>query len=162
MARFNTKEIINASPELMSEMAGRIQDGFQKEGYQVSVETLSSGGYDISITKGGLFKAVLGMRTALKVTLLPMGSEISFEAGVGIWEQQAIPTMISLLVFWPVILAQISGLVEQAELDDKALALAKSAILVESVSDVRRFCPYCGAPHAEGAQTCEKCGRIID
>lgn len=162
MARFNIKEILNASPELMSEMAGCIQDGFQKEGYQVSVEALSNGGYDISITKGGLFKAVLGMKTALKVTLLPQGSEVSFEAGVGIWKQQAVPTIISMLVFWPVILTQICGLVEQAELDDKALALAKSVIPVESVPEKKTFCPYCGARNAEEAQTCKECGRSID
>ena len=55
--------------------------------------------HDISITKGGLFKAVLGMKTALKVTLLPQGTEVSFEAGVGIWKQQAVPTIISMLIF---------------------------------------------------------------
>jgi hypothetical protein len=162
MARFNIKEILNASPELMSEMAGCIQDGFQKEGYQVSVEALSNGGYDISITKGGLFKAVLGMKTALKVTLLPQGTGVSFEAGVGIWKQQAVPTIISMLVFWPVILTQLCGLVEQAELDDKALALAKSVIPVEAVPEKKTFCPYCGARNAEEAQTCKECGRSID
>lgn len=162
MARFNIKEILNASPELMSEMAGCIQDGFQKEGYQVSVEALSNGGYDISITKGGLFKAVLGMKTALKVTLLPQGTGVSFEAGVGIWKQQAVPTIISMLVFWPVILTQLCGLVEQAELDDKALAMAKSVMATISVPDVKLYCPYCGAPHSESTKACPECGRLID
>ena len=162
MAKFNTKEILSASPELIPQMALRIQEGFQKDGYQVLVEELGWGGCDISITKGGMFKAVLGMKTALKVTLLPCGNEISFEAGVGICGQQAIPTIISMFVFWPVILTQICGLVEQAELDDKALAMAKSVMATVSVPDVKLYCPYCGAPHSESTKACPECGRLID
>mgnify|MGYP003301652503 CR=1 FL=1 len=106
-------------------IANRIQEEFLNDGYEVAMDALSSGGYDISITKGGVFKAVLGMKTALKVTLLPQGSNIHFEAGVGIWGQQAIPTVISMLFFWPVLITQILGMVEQSKLDDKALDIAK-------------------------------------
>ena len=97
MATFNTKKILYGSTSLIPTIANRIQEEFQNDGYEVTMDTLSSGGYDISITKGGVFKAVLGMKTALKVTLLPQGSNIHFEAGVGIWGQQAIPTVISML-----------------------------------------------------------------
>ena len=37
---------------------------------------LISGGYDISITKGNMFKAVLGMKTALKVHIYPANEQI--------------------------------------------------------------------------------------
>ena len=124
MAAFNTNKTLNGSVSLIPEIANRIENDFIREGYEVQKIALSSGGYDISITKGGLFKAVLGMKTALKVTLLPQGGNIYFEAGVGIWGQQAIPTVISMLFFWPVLITQIWGIVEQASLDDKALALA--------------------------------------
>ena len=162
MAKFNTKEILCASPELIPEMALRIQEGFQKDGFQVSMDSLGGCGCDISITKGGLFKAVIGMKTALKVTLLPRGSEISFEASVGIWEQQAIPTMISMLVFWPVILTQIYGLVKQAKLDEKALELAKSVMPSAPVSDTMVFCPYCGTSNPASAQVCTECRKLSD
>lgn len=99
MAAFNTNKTLNGSVSLIPEIANRIENDFIREGYEVQKIALSSGGYDISITKGGLFKAVLGMKTALKVTLLPQGGNIYFEAGVGIWGQQAIPTVISMLFF---------------------------------------------------------------
>lgn len=128
MATFNTKQVLYGSVPLIPTIADRIREEFQNEGYEVAMDALSSGGYDISITKGGLFKAVLGMKTALKVTLMPQGGNINFEAGVGIWGQQAIPTIISMLFFWPVILTQMWGLIEQSKLDDKALSIAQSVI----------------------------------
>ena len=85
MATFNTKKILLGSASLIPAIATRIQEEFQKDGYEVAMDALSSGGYDISITKGGVFKAVLGMKTALKVTLLPQDGNINFEAGIGIW-----------------------------------------------------------------------------
>ena len=118
MATFSTKKILYGSTSLIPTIANRIQEKFLNDGYEVAMDALSSGGYDISITKGGVFKAVLGMKTALKVTLLPQGSNIYFEAGVGIWGQQAIPTVISMLFFWPVLITQIWGMVEQSKLDD--------------------------------------------
>ena len=87
MDNFNTKRILHGAPSLIPEIARKIEEYFKNDGYDVSSTSLSSGGCDISITKGGLFKAVLGMRTALTVTLLPIGGNISLEAGVGIWGQ---------------------------------------------------------------------------
>lgn len=128
MATFNTKQTLYASPSLIPDIAERIKEDFLRDGFEVSTDALSSGGYDISITKGGTFKAVLGMKTALKVTLLPLGGNINFEAGVGIWGQQAIPTIISMFFFWPVLLTQMWGMIEQSQLDDKALSIAQSVI----------------------------------
>ena len=170
MATFNTKKILYGSTSLIPTIANRIQEEFQNEGYEVAMDALSSGGYDISITKGGVFKAVLGMKTALKVTLLPLGSNISFEAGVGIWGQQAIPTVISMLFFWPVLITQIWGMVEQSKLDDKALELAQDTIMMNnnngaahtnSNSNGSKFCTGCGTQNAESANLCSGCGRPL-
>ena len=166
MAAFNTKQILHGSASAIPTIANRIQEEFQKEGYEVAMDALSSGGYDISITKGGTFKAVLGMKTALKVTLLPIGNDIQFEAGVGIWGQQAIPTVISMLFFWPVILTQIWGLIEQSQLDDKALEIAKAAATTSidysttytASSNESKFCTSCGTKNIESARFCCGCG----
>ena len=134
MGTFSTKKTLYGSPSLIPQMAVRIQNEFQDEGFKVKADSLSGNGYDISITKGGMFKAVLGMKTALKVTLLPQNSNIRFEANVGIWGQQAIPTVISMLFFWPVLITQIWGMVEQSKLDDKALAIAQDVIIMNGGS----------------------------
>ena len=168
MGTFSTKKILYGSTSLIPTIANRIQEEFQRDGYEVAMDALSSGGYDISITKGGLFKAVLGMKTALKVTLLPQGSSIHFEAGVGIWGQQAIPTVISMLFFWPVLLTQIWGMVEQSKLDDKALEIAKDVIYMNSNSGATsagpsgsKFCTNCGTQNPTSANFCSGCGRPL-
>ena len=168
MATFNTKKILYGSTSLIPTIANRIQEEFQNEGYEVAMDALSSGGYDISITKGGVFKAVLGMKTALKVTLLPQGSNINFEAGVGIWGQQAIPTVISMLFFWPVLITQIWGMVEQSKLDDKALEIAQDTIMMNNNNSAAptnsnggKFCTGCGTQNAESANFCSGCGRSL-
>ena len=155
MATFSTKKTLYGSTSLIPTIANRIQEEFQNDGYEVSMDALSSGGYDISITKGGVFKAVLGMKTALKVTLLPQDNNIHFEAGVGIWGQQAIPTVISMLFFWPVLLTQIWGMIEQSKLDDKALEIAKDVICMNN---------HVGSPHSDnngGVKFCTKCGASV-
>ena len=166
MATFNTKKILYGSSTLIPAIASRIQEEFRKDGYEVTMDALSSGGYDISITKGGVFKAVLGMKTALKVTLLPQDNTINFEAGVGIWGQQAIPTIISMLFFWPVLITQIWGMVEQSKLDDKALKIAQDVIDTNSHVGTATaganagsiFCTNCGASVSEQAKFCPNCG----
>ena len=166
MATFSTKKILYGSTSLIPTIANRIQEEFQNDGYEVAMDALSSGGYDISITKGGVFKAVLGMKTALKVTLLPQCSNIHFEAGVGIWGQQAIPTVISMLFFWPVLLTQLWGLVQQSKLDDKVLCIAEDIVYknngVKSTGSTSgKFCTGCGAKNIESANFCCGCGRQL-
>ena len=166
MATFSTKKTLYGSTLLIPTIANRIQEEFQNDGYEVSMDALSSGGYDISITKGGVFKAVLGMKTALKVTLLPQDNNIHFEAGIGIWGQQAIPTVISMLFFWPVLITQIWGMVEQSKLDDKALEIAQDVICKNNHegsphsdnNGVGKFCTNCGASVSEQAKFCPECG----
>ena len=170
MASFNTKTTLYGSPSLIPDIANRIQAQFQCEGYEVSMDLLSSGGYDISITKGGIFKAVMGMKTALKVTLLPQGGNIYFEAGIGIWGQQAIPTVISMLFFWPVLITQIWGMVQQSKLDDKVLEIAKDVINASryvsstvTTSNVggSKFCTNCGTKNTESSKFCCGCGKPL-
>ena len=168
MATFSTKKILYGSTSLIPTIANRIQEEFQKDGYEVAMDALSSGGYDISITKGGVFKAILGMKTALKVTLLPQGSNINFEAGVGIWGQQAIPTVISMLFFSPVLITQIWGMVNQSKLDDKALDIAMDVVYTNNNSSTGsatsndcKFCTSCGKKNAEHANYCCGCGKPL-
>ena len=168
MATFCTKKILYGSASLIPAIADRIQEEFKNEGFNVSIDTLSSGGCDISITKGGLFKAVLGMKTALKVSLLPRENNIYFETGVGIWGQQVIPTVISMLFFWPVLITQIWGIIEQSKLDDKALEIAKDVIYMNNNNSNDyaspngiKFCTNCGTKNTESANFCSGCGKQL-
>ena len=169
MGTFNTKRLLYGSTSLIPTIASRIQMEFQSEGYEVTMDALSSGGYDISITKGGAFKAILGMKTALKVTLLPQGNAISFDAGVGIFGKQIVPTLIMWYVAWPVLLTQIWGLVQQSNLDDKALKIAEDTVYRNgnvsagpaTTSNDHKFCTMCGTKNIESAKFCCGCGKPL-
>lgn len=167
MGTFNTRAVLNGDSSLIPAMADRICQVFAADGYDVKREDLISGGTDISVAKGNMFKAALGMKTALKITLIPMGNGISFDAGVGIFGQQAIPTIIMWFFAWPVLITQIWGLVQQAQLDDKALAAAQ-AVIDEAAAGTysyggyastgAKFCTNCGAQVPVDARFCPKCG----
>ena len=165
MATFSTQKILNGSPALIPAITEELTAKFRTDGYEVAVDNLSSGGCDISITKGGLFKAVLGMKTALKVTLLPQGSNIHFEAGVGIWGQQAIPTIISMFFLWPVLLTQIWGIVQQSKLDDEALSIAEEVVCQSQTTTPTAteniFCTHCGTSNPASAHFCCGCGKPL-
>ena len=165
MGTFNTHKIISADVSLIPSMANKITDHFKREGYQSDVKVSDLGTYDISLTKGGMFKAVLGLKTALKITLKPEANGVSFDAGIGIFGQQLIPALIMYFVAWPVLLTQLWGMVQQANLDDTALILAESVVpLASSASKVLEptsissFCPNCGGKHDAGMRFCSNCG----
>lgn len=179
MGAFNTKTTLNGNPSLIPAIADRICQTFAGEGYEIHRDNLMSGGVDISVTKGGVFKAIVGMKTALKITLIPQYNSIAFEAGVGIFGQQALPTVISMLFFWPVLLTQIWGLIQQSNLDDMALAAAQSVINESSVGGYYaggtsggstpppfpgscKFCTQCGAKLPDNARFCSNCGAPLN
>ena len=103
------------------------------------------------------------MKSALKINLLPQHETILFDAGVGIWGQQAIPTAISLFVFWPVLLTQIWGAIQQANLDDKALAIINEVVSttpmpIAEEETTMKFCTACGHRNSSDARFCCECG----
>lgn len=165
MGAYNKKKLLAAHPSQINAIAEAIQTDFVRDGFEVNIDTLMSGGKDISITKGNLFKAVLGMRSALKITLMPQIDGVLFDANVGIYGQQAIPTIISMLFFWPVLITQIWGLVEQSSLDDRALALAEQAIATDSAASQRvgsqKFCTSCGVKVDGASKFCSNCGTML-
>lgn len=168
MGTFNTHKIINAEPSLIPAMANKITEHFKSQGYEVDSQVSDLGTYDISLTKGGMFKAVLGLKTALKVTLKPEADRVSFDAGIGIFGQQLIPALIMYFVAWPVLLTQLWGMVQQANLDDTALLLAESVIpcahsacKVVHPTEISAFCPHCGVKHEAGMKFCSHCGGMM-
>lgn len=169
MGTFNTHKIINAEPSLIPAMSDKITEHFKSQGYEVDVQVSDLGTYDISLTKGGVFKAVLGLKTALKVTLKPESDRVSFDAGIGIFGQQLIPTLVMYFVAWPVLLTQLWGMVQQSNLDDTALMLAESVIpagrpVYKNTEPARAssFCSECGGKLDDLMKFCPNCGAKIN
>lgn len=168
MGTFKSTKTFFASPSLIPVIAQNIVTTFYDEGYQVQSDNLLSGGYDISITKGGTFKAILGMKTALKVNILSNGNCIQINAGVGIFGQQAIPTVISMLLFWPILITQVSGMISQAKMDDRVMEIANDTIARETYQNGNnpsktkgKFCTKCGKGNEADAAFCSGCGNKL-
>ena len=128
MGAFTTKKTLYGNATQIPSVAEKIRKAFVAEGYEVRVDNPDRG-QEIYITKGGLFKAALGLRSALKVIMKPSrDGNINFEAGVSVLKQQFVPTVITMCFFSPVVIAQIWGMIKQSKLDEKAVAIAERAL----------------------------------
>ena len=89
------------------------------------------------------------MKSALKVSLIPKDNAIAFEAGIGIFGQQAIPTII-LCYSSGRYLSRKFGDSTTVKLDDKALEIAEGAKNQDSFTTLNLdingmvFCTNCG------------------
>lgn len=125
MGAFTTKKTLYGDTARIPQVAEKIRQAFVNECYEVRIENPATG-EKIYISKGGLFKAALGLRTALEITMKPDNAgNIAFEAGISVVKQQLVPTLITMFVFSPVVIVQVWGMVKQSKLDEKALAIAE-------------------------------------
>ena len=128
MGAFTTKKTLYGNASQIPVVAEQIRQAFAADGYEVRIDNTAKG-QEIYITKGGFIKAALGLRSALKITMKPSrNGNIDFEAGVSIFKQQFVPTVITMCFFSPVVVAQIWGMIKQSKLDEKAVAIAEQAL----------------------------------
>ena len=128
MGAFTTKKTLYGNASQIPAVAEQIRQSFATDGYEVRIDNPANG-QEIYITKGGFVKAAIGLRSALKVTIKPTrDGNINFEAGVSIFKQQFVPTVITMCFFSPVVIAQIWGMIKQSKLDEKAVLVAERAL----------------------------------
>jgi len=171
MSLFQSSRFIPLRVADFSPAAADVINHFRALGYEVAGTPLLSGAWHISLSKGGMFKAVLGMKTALNIDIQPSSTGTLVTAGVGIFGQQAIPTAITMLLFWPVLIPQIWGLIQQAHLDDEAVALVEQRLAAYGApagaaagalpAETTRFCVACGAANPADARFCPHCGAKV-
>lgn len=164
MAAFSSTRYFSVSPNLIQPIADDVARQLRADGYEVKICNLLADSLQISLSKGGMFKKVLGLQTALNLVLSNEGDSIKAVASVGIFGQQVIPAMIMLFITWPVILTQIVGLVKQSQLDDHVMDLIQSSITqlaakanLKNIAESGAFCPNCGA-RISGGRFCSECG----
>lgn len=183
MGAFKSEKMLYGDPKYISDIGNAICESFKQDGFDVEIEELVSGGVDISLSKGNMFKAIIGMKSALKVNIVPTDGNIFIKAGVGIFGQQAVPSILALAVFWPLIITQVWGMVRQSKLDDKAIEIAEAELAslqcmelqntkeytavpenlkVISTQEIKknsvRFCTSCGTKIEDDSPICPKCG----
>ena len=132
MGTFSSSRTVPYQVEDLSAVARDVMRHFEQQGFEVSETHIPAGGVQVSIRKGGTFKAVIGLRSALNIKIQPVANGTKLEAGVGIFGQQAIPTAITLLVFWPVVVAQAWNMAQESKLDEEALGVAEESLRAHS------------------------------
>jgi len=132
MGTFNSTKTFPYDVEDLAPVAQDVMRHFENQDYEVTETNIPAGGVQVSIRRGGTFKAIIGMKTALNIKIEPVANGTTVEAGVGIFGQQAIPTAITLLVFWPVLIAQVWNMAQEAKLDEEALRVAEESLKAHS------------------------------
>lgn len=129
MGPFKSKKVIYGSPSRIPYIAEEIRKSFTADRYEVRIVDPSLGN-EIYITKGGMFKVALGLRSAMKVTMIPSRRDgyIDFEASISIVKQLLMPTLITECMLSPVVIAQIWSTIRQYKLDEKALEVAENVV----------------------------------
>lgn len=117
MGLFKTTKLFCNVAAHTDAVANSLISSMRYDGYEVDGVKLPSGDWDISVKKGDLFKAVLGLQTALKITISPTSPHVYVKAGVGIFGQQVIPTILTVCVWWPFAIPQIWGMIKQSKMD---------------------------------------------
>src|SRR5918997_2649861 len=132
MGTFNSTKTFPYSVEDIAPVAKDVMDHFADQDFEVTETNIPTGGVQVSIRRGGIFKAIIGMKTALNIKIEPVANGTTLEAGGGGFGQQAVPTAITLLVFWPVIIAQVWNMAQEAKLDEEAMGVAEESLKAHS------------------------------
>jgi hypothetical protein len=165
MGTFNTSRFISTELTNLSPVMSDVGNHFTALGYTVQADSVASG-YLISLSRGGTFKSVLGMKTSLNVDIGRASGGYMVSAGVGIFGQQAVPSVISMFIAWPVLITQITGLVQQSKLDDEALKVVEESIRRHEERGAQTsengagtvFCTACGFRLPADSKFCSQCG----
>lgn len=159
MGMFETVKFVPVIAGEMSAVASDTIEHFRAKGFDVKEERAITGGYNISLSKGNLFKSVLGMKTALNIEIDPSANGTKIKAGIGIFGQQAIPSIITAFIAWPVLIAQIWGMVQQSKLDDECVRIIEESLYRHALNMTNNFNTY----NASGETAfCTECGYKLE
>lgn len=170
MALTDSSRIYSTRVRNVDEIMSYCKEYFERKEYSVTTERTLDGGF-ISLTKGGIFQSIAGMKTGLNITLSQMPGSITASMKIGLFGKQMIPAAIAMLVFWPILIPQIYGLVQQNKLDQEAYGVIEAAIRMQEDTEMKKyatnapehamFCVACGAAIPADADFCVSCGKRV-
>src|ERR671910_308365 len=99
MGTFNSTKTFPYSVEDVAPVAQDVMDHFRGQDFEVTETNIPTGGVQVSIRKGGTFKAIIGMKTALNIKIEPVANGTTVDAGAGSLRPRTIPTALTVLVF---------------------------------------------------------------
>lgn len=161
MGTFTSSKTFIAGQEFIPHACRKIKEVFEADGFEYAVKSESYDKTVITVTKGNLVKQVVGLKQGLEISFSHSGGEILAEAKGTVIKDQAIASAISLIVYWPVAVAQIIGLIGQSKLDEKAIEVVEGAYSEFNNSEKPVFCTHCGHQVNGVNGKCPNCGNAL-
>jgi hypothetical protein len=179
VSAFKSERTYHGEIEDLTPVAADVVSHFKGQNFDVEAVHGASGTWDISIVKGKTMQAVLGLKLALKVLLVPENGVIVIHAGMGIFGRQMAPAALGLvgirvaligagaaaatLIALPLLVTQAWGLVKASKLDDEAMLVVHESMLRHYADIALALGPSggetTGALAIEGRK-CAECGTV--
>lgn len=161
MGTFTSTKSFKANPEFIPFVTRKIKEDFESKGFEFVTTSASMNRTVFKVVKSNLVRNITGLKQGLEVTINRNGENIDIEAKGTVVRDQALASVISLLVTWPVLITQVIGLINQSKLDTRVITVADTAYLEYKASESKEFCPHCGSLVEKGSSFCNHCGNVI-
>lgn len=160
MSTFTSCKSYDASATFIPFAATRIRESFSADGFEINQKPGACNKTVLEVTKSNLFKSAVGLRQGLEITLENEGGRISVKVRGTVLKNQLIASTLSFFLFWPVIIPQIIGLINQSGLDDKAIGVIDAAYDTFA-NEHPTFCTKCGGQITGNPSCCPHCGASL-
>jgi len=120
-------QIFNLPLEESSKIVESLKSFLCSNGYSVQ-EFLKHDGLILQIRRGGGFKAVLGLSTALNVNIEQNERYFTISFSNGKWVDKAAVAGISMFVLWPLLITSAVGAYKQSELPNQIIQYVNSEV----------------------------------
>ena len=101
---------------LFQELIRAAQAWLSAEGFKCQRLQMEDGGIVIQIEKGGGWRKVLGMSTAVHIVFHQVENTVNVEIGSGRWLDKAASGALSLIILWPLAITAGIGAWQQMKL----------------------------------------------
>jgi hypothetical protein len=125
---FKSETVIPISVTDLGPVAQELAEHFKQRSYQVECTETSDRKWEVGITRGGKFKSIAGLKSAMKIELEPLPRGTMVRAGAGLFGKQAAVTAVTVVIWWPLAIAPIWGMIREAGLDNEAVRVIEVSL----------------------------------
>ncbi|MCR4407844.1 MAG: zinc ribbon domain-containing protein [Anaerolineae bacterium] len=155
------------------ELASVVSNWFQSQKFETQVLEAPGGGFVVQARQPEAWRSILGMSSALNVTMTLQGENLIVEMGAAKWIDKAAVGAVGVLIFWPALIPAAYGAWKQKQLPSQVFQLIDQYVATGQVPVVGPVpvaapapapapsaarCPSCGQPVRAGAKFCDNCG----
>ncbi|MBC7249994.1 MAG: zinc ribbon domain-containing protein [Anaerolineae bacterium] len=160
----------------LHELAGVVSDWFQSQQFETQILEAPGGGLVVQARQPETWRSILGMSSALNVTMTRQDENLIVQMGAAKWVDKAAVGAVGLLLFWPALIPAAYGAWKQKQLPnqvfqliDQYVATGQVPVIPPAPAPAKKApaptaapaglqCPSCGQPVREGAKFCDNCG----